>query len=264
MIPLLVLLGVGPLLAWKRADILQALTRLWAAAVLTAIVCLFIWSGDDGKSVGAVVGFGIAAWIVGGVLTEYAERIRLFRISIGASLRRATGLSGSSYGMMLAHLGLAAFITGAVGDTFWGVEAVANARPGDKITLGPYDITFDKMSREPGPNYEAEFATMTVTRDGEPVTRLRPERRIYPVQRMPTTEAAIHTTLARDLYVSVGEGNQADGWAVHAWINPLVPWMWIGALMMVCGGLVSLSDRRLRVGAPKRISGAAPQPVGGD
>jgi cytochrome c-type biogenesis protein CcmF len=270
MMPLILLVAVGPMLAWKRGDLPGAMARLWTAALISTAIGVFVWSRQSGAAFGPIIGFAFAGWLAGGAITEWAERIALFRGPLSASLSRLAGLPRSAHGMTLAHLGLAIFICGAVADSFWREEVVVNAKPGETVSIAGFDLTLEKMERTQGPNYQTETALLRVTRDGAEVTMLRPERRFYPVQQMPTTEAAIHSTFLADLYAAIGEGGSREGWTVRVWHNPLVPWIWAGCMIMVIGGLVSLSDRRLRVGAPKRgaKSGTKPasaaQPAGAD
>jgi cytochrome c-type biogenesis protein CcmF len=159
--------------------------------------------------------------------------------------------------MTLAHAGLAVAVLGMTGSAVWKEEAIRTMRPGDTLSLAGYDYRFDGVADAAGPNYTAARGTFTVTRDGAPVVTLHPEKRVYPVQGMPTTEAAIHTTGLADLYAVIDSPDAAGAVAVHIYHQPLVPWIWAGALLMVGGGLVSLSDRRLRVGAPARRRAAA-------
>jgi cytochrome c-type biogenesis protein CcmF len=261
MIPLLVLLAIGPLLPWKRGNLRAAAGKLWLSALFTVIVVGGILVLQEGASLAPVLGFGFAAWVAGGVLTELAERVRLFRIPLGDSLRRFFNLPGAAYGMSLAHFGLALFICGATGEMNWTRELVATARAGDTLTLGQYELVLEKVERSEGPNYFRDMATLKVSKDGAPFATLTPERRLYPVQQMPTTEAAIRSGISGDLYVAIGEGSELGGYIVRVWIKPLVPWIWAGAMMMVLGGLFSLSDRRLRIGAPKRSNRRAAAPT---
>jgi len=124
--------------------------------------------------------------------------------------------------------------------------------PGDSVSVAGYDYRLDGVESAEGPNYEAQRAHFTVTRDQRPVAVLAPEKRVYPVSRMPTTEAAIHTTWLADLYVALGDPDGSGGWSTRIYYNPLVPWIWLGAVVMALGGAVSLSDRRHRIGAPAR------------
>ena len=134
-------------------------------------------------------------------------------------------------------------------------------RPGDSVTVAGYDFAFRGVTQAEGPNYAAERGRFEVARGGRPVAELYPEKRVYPVSGMPTTEAAIHTTWLADLYAVLGDADGAGGWSVRIYHNPLVPWIWLGAATMALGGALSLSDRRHRVGAPRRARGAAPMPA---
>ena len=147
---------------------------------------------------------------------------------------------------------------GTVGASNWAVEREQAMRPGESLDLAGYDFELQSIGDVPGPNYVARQGEVQVLRDGEDVALLLPERRHYPVQDTWTTEAAIHTTWLSDLYVVVGEDAPGGGTAIRIHHNPLVPWIWIGALAMVAGGGVSLTDRRHRVGAPARRRHSAP------
>jgi len=261
MVPLVMLMAVGPMLAWKRADLAGVLGRLWAGIGMTAIVALVVFYFATRSPVLSAFGFALATWLLMGVLTDWAERTKLFRVPLADALRRAVGLPRSSYGMWIAHAGMAVVIYGMTGDILWKTESVTAARPGETLSIAGYDLKFDAARRVQGPNYIAEQGQFTVRRNGDFVAELFPERRVYPVTRMPTTEAAIRSNGLSDLYVVIGESN-ADGlWTVRLYHNPLVPWIWFGAVIMSVGGLVSLADRRLRVGAPARQSRDAALPA---
>ncbi len=256
MTPLVALMTLGPFLSWKRADLAGVTGRLklaFLAAVAGAAVALYLRGGP----VIPVLAMGLAAWLFAGALVEWAARIKLFRASPAESLRRAARLPRSAHGMTLAHAGMAVAIAGMVASSTWKVEEILIMRPGDSTTVAGYDYRLEGVERLPGPNYFSDTATLTVTRDGRPVTVQRPEKRMYPVQQMPTTEAAIHPTGLYDLYTAIGDPDGRGGHTVRIFFEPLVPWIWAGALMMMLGGAVSLSDRRLRVGAPRRKRAAA-------
>ncbi len=263
MVPLLLVTAVGPLMPWKRADLAGVLGRLKLAFAAAAAVALGSWALASGLSPWPVLGLGLAAWLFTGTLVELGERLKLFRVPASASWKRARHMPRSAWGMSIAHSGLAIAVAGIVVAQAWRAESIVLMRPGDTVEVAGYGITFDGVREIAGPNYAAERGAFTVTRGGREVVRLYPEKRMYPVQQMPTTEAAIYTTWLADLYVVIGDADGAGGWSTRIYHNPLVPWMWIGALVMVLGGGVSLSDRRLRVGAPARrgraAAGASPQ-----
>lgn len=259
-IPLVLVMAVGPFLPWKRADLPGILGRLWGAALLTAVAVLVaLWLAGL-KPVMALVGIAMAAWAGFGALWEVADRVKLFRIPLADSLSRAKGLPLGAWGTAVAHAGLGIAIAGMVGTSFWLAEDVRVMGLGDNATISGYTLTLDKVEKLRVENYETEMGTFTVRGDkGDLIATLHPERRWYPVARMQTTEAAIHTTFYSDLYAVLGEPNP-DGrtWVVRLYHHPLVPWIWIGSLTMVLGGLLSLSDRRLRVGVPARKAASLP------
>jgi cytochrome c-type biogenesis protein CcmF len=257
MVPMIIAVGIGPMLAWKRGDILGALQRLWVAYIATALVLLVAFYVTYGGPVLAVLGFGLAAWLAAAVLTEFAERIRLFRVPFGDSLRRAIHLPRSAYGMTFAHFGLAVSVAGFAASAF-DKEAIEILKPGGTIGIAGYELTLEGVTRIPGPNYIADDAAIRVTRDGTLVKVMHPERRFFPLQRQTTSETSIRTDFLSDLYVALGDADEANNWTVRVYWKPLVPWIWIGCVIMAFGGVVSLSDRRWRVGAATRAARRQP------
>jgi len=157
------------------------------------------------------------------------------------------------YGMALAHLGVAAFVVGVTLVKGYESDADVKIRAGETVELAGYVFRFDGVSRVAGPNYTAAQARIEVTRNGKPVTVMRPERRVYTVQEQIMTEADIHPGLTRDLYVSLGDPLDANGtWLLKVQHKPFVDWIWGGCLLMALGGLVAASDRRYRVAIRQR------------
>jgi cytochrome c-type biogenesis protein CcmF len=141
-------------------------------------------------------------------------------------------------------------------------ERIELMNPGDTMTVAGYEMTFEGAERVRGANYAADRGVITVTRGGEAIATLTPEKRWYPVAQMQTTEAAIHTTWVSDVYAALGEPQDNGAWSIRAYHHPLVPWIWLGCIVMVLGGCISLTDRRLRIGAPtKRKAAAAAGPM---
>jgi len=257
MAPLFILAAAGPLMAWKRADIPGVSQRLIVAFVIAAIAAILLVALSGGPW-GAILGLTIAAWLIGGVAAEFFERLRLFRVPLRDSLRRARVLPRSAWGMSLAHAGVAILIAGAVGATNWQSERVQVMQVGDSAHVAGYDFTLVALSNSKGPNYDRRIGEFRIERDGELFDILYPEKRKYWVQGTETTEAAIRTTWIADIYVAIGDPAPGGGVAARMYYNPLVPWIWLGAIIMVLGGLISLSDRRHRVGAPNRARRKAP------
>jgi cytochrome c-type biogenesis protein CcmF len=251
-VPLLLAVGPGSLLAWKRGDLLGVLQRLWAAFGLAlAVMLLATWLAHGGP-LAAVAGLGLAAWVFGGAVVELAERVQLFRLPLAASLGRAVRLPRAAWGMTLAHMGLAITVAGIAGSSF-SSEVIAAMQPGSSRDLAGYTVGFQGVRAEPGKDTNDVVGTVTIRRDGRPVAVLHPIRRTFPRQQQTLSETAIHTNLLANFYVAIGDQDAQGAWTIRAYYQPLVPWIWLGGLVMAFGGIVSLSDRRWRVGIAKRV-----------
>jgi cytochrome c-type biogenesis protein CcmF len=250
----LLVLPAGPLLAWKRGDLAGVLQRLWAAALvaLAAGVAALLWASP--RKAMASLGLMLGTWLIVGALSEVAVRIKLFGARPPEVLRRLRGLPRGAWGTTLAHVGLGVFVLGACVETSWKVEAAQALSPGQSLQVGAYTLTLDAVQPTPGPNYDAERATIAVTGPHGSST-VAPERRFYPTNRQTTSQVAIERHGVSDLYVVLGERREAGGesaWLVRAFWNPWARMIFAGPLLMALGGLVSLSDRRLRLAAGAR------------
>jgi len=262
MIPVLIAACGGGMLGWKRGDLAGALSRVRAAVGIAVLVALTVgWFAGERKMFGAV-GLAITAWLIVGSAVELAERIRLFRIPLGASLRRAIGLPRAAWGMVIAHSALGIMVAGITATSAWQTEKIQMMKPGDSVEVAGYTLRFDSVDAFKGPNYAGQRARFTVFKDDQVVTVLMPEKRRYPAENNTTTEAGILWTPLGDLYAVLGDRAGAEGWTTRFYFNPLVAWIWFGAALMALGGLISLTDRRHRVGAPKRAAKAAAAPAG--
>ncbi|WP_144186914.1 heme lyase CcmF/NrfE family subunit [Elioraea rosea] len=260
-VPLMVAMAVGPLLPWKRADLWAALARLRLAAAIVLVFAVLYIAAVDRRLLPAL-GFALALWIVLAAATDLADRIRLGRIPFAESLARARGLPRGIVGGIIAHAAVGICLAGIAGKGI-APERITLMRPGETTTVGPHTLRFDGLRDISGPNWRGTAGTLTLLRDGREVATLSPQRRFYPVQRMSTTEAAIRTSGVADLYAVIGETSEEGQTVVRLHWNPLAPWIWVGTVLMAVGGLVSLSDRRLRVGAParRRREAAVPAPA---
>jgi cytochrome c-type biogenesis protein CcmF len=253
MAPLVLALPFGAMLAWKRSDLAGAMQRLKLAAGLAALVVVVgLWWG--GFNVLPVLGLAAAAWILCGAVIEAGQRTKW-------SAARFLRLPGAAVGMTIAHIGVAVSVAGVSGMGFTR-EQIALLQPGQVMEVGSTLIRFDGLERGEGPNYAFERARLSVLNaDRTERFVMQPEKRFFPSQRMTTTEAAIHTNVLRDLYAVLGDVVPAQNAAViRAHVNPGAPLIWIGAVIMALGGIVSLSDRRHRIGAPARRRAAGPVP----
>jgi len=253
MIPMIAAMAIGPYLNWKRGDLVPALSRLKTVFMLAVVAGAAVWAIEkDGPFMG-VIGIALAVWLGASTVAELAGRIHLFRASPAESLRRFFRIPRATWGMTLAHFGLAVAIAGMTGAGAWKAESIQTMKPGDTAHVGGYEFTFDGADKGQGPNYDFISGRFTVRQDGQEVVRMRAEKRSYPVRSMPTTEAAIHTMVSGDLYAVIGDPDGTDGgYVTRLYFNPLVAWMWVGAMIMVLGGAISVTDARHRVGIPHR------------
>ncbi len=252
--PLFILLMIavpfGPLLAWKRGD-LKGVTQRLTAAFALAVIGVLVICVIEGRPVLAAVGLGIATFVIAGAATDLVERTGLWRAPFPIVVRRAVGLPRSAWGTAFAHIGLGITLLGIVGETQWGGEQIVSLRQGDKVALRHYDFTFEGTSTRNGPNYNELSVHFAVHRNGELIGEMVPSKRTFPARDMTTTEAALMTRGVSQLYVSLGDISKDGAVAVRIYHKPLVLMIWLGAVVMALGGGLSLSDRRLRVGAPK-------------
>jgi cytochrome c-type biogenesis protein CcmF len=246
MAPAVFLMGVGPLARWKEASVPDLARRLvWALGV--ALVAALATGWLAGK-ITVVTSFGLLMvyWIVGSVATDLWERVWQPGKGWSAVLGKSRQLPRALVGMMLAHLGVAAFCFGVAMVKSYEVERDVKMTMGDSTTVNGYTFTFKGTREVPGPNYSAVRGLIEVTRDGHKLMDMQPEKRVYRVQQNPMTEAAIDVGLTRDLYVSLGEPVDGDGWIVRIYVKPFIDWIWGGCLLMALGGLLAVTDRRYR------------------
>ena len=261
MIPLLLLIPVGPMLSWKRADLFAALQRLTAAAGIAIVSAIAVAAIAYGHPVMAALGIALGVWIIAGALEELAIRIKLFRAPLSTSLRRLWKLPGQALGMTLAHLGMGLVVLGIIASSTWKEEVITSVRPGEVIRAGGYEVKYLDERREQGPDYIAEQARFQVSRDGRPIAVVTSEKRSFIPRGMPTTEVGLLHFLKGDLYVAIGDRDK-KGRVVRVYFHPFIYLMWLGALFMAFGGFVSLLDRRFRVGVAARARGkSAAQPA---
>ncbi|HBF98311.1 MAG TPA: heme lyase NrfEFG subunit NrfE [Alphaproteobacteria bacterium] len=252
MIPLLIAMSIGPLLAWKRGDLPGVLQRLKFAAIMSALIGLATLYLSWGGPVLAAFGIALGAWLILGPVTDAVERTKLFRAPLAQSWARARGLPRASWGAMMAHAGMGVLVLGITGSTAWTEEKITVMRQGETVTVGGYDYRFEGAEQVAGPNYSAIRGHFSASRDGREIATLAPEARSYPTPPMDTTEAAIHPRLSGDLFAVIGERQADGGWAARLYFRPFLSWIWVGCILMTLGGVISLTDRRHRVGAPRR------------
>ncbi|KPN63280.1 cytochrome c-type biogenesis protein CcmF [Aliiroseovarius crassostreae] len=247
MVVLALILPIGAMLSWKRAKLGRVVKQLVPALIAALSVLTLIWAMQTGKSALGPIGMFLGTWLVAGSIVDIMGRTG--RGALAGRLSRLTRLPRADWGKFAAHVGLGVTMMGISGLEAWQYEDIRTTMVGEPFEVSGYTVTLEEVNREPGPNYISTKATVRIEQEGETVALLNPEKRVYPVQGMPTTEAAISNGFWRDIYVVIGDPQDDGGWAVRTFIKPFVNWIWFGCTLMALGGLISLSDRRFRVAA---------------
>ena len=260
-VPLLFAMPFGPLLAWKRGDILGVAQRLLSAFALALAAIAVIVAAEGGASVFAPFGVGLAIFIMAGAVADIVERIGLFRSGFSVVRHRAAGLPRSVWGTAFAHFGVAVTLLGIVGVSAWASERIAGVKPSQTISLAGFDLSFDGLVQRSGANYRELVGKFTVRQGGLAVGTMEPAKRSFASRAATTTEAALLTRGFSQLYLSLGDVNADGSVAVRLYYKPMVLLIWIGAIVMMFGGLLSLSDRRLRIGIPRPAAKPSAQPA---
>ncbi|MEX1083004.1 MAG: cytochrome c-type biogenesis CcmF C-terminal domain-containing protein, partial [Xanthobacteraceae bacterium] len=199
----------------------------------------------------APFGIGLALFVIGGAVTDIIERSGIVQQPMRIALTRAAGLPRSVWGGALAHAGIGITLLGIVCETNWAAERIATVRPRETVSLGRYDLAFEGVTPRQGPNYSELVGNFTVYSGGAVVGRLQPSKRSFAARGNETSEAALLTRGFSQLYLSLGEARPDGAVVVRLYHKPLVLLIWLGTVVMFLGGALSLSDRRLRVGAPR-------------
>jgi len=260
-IPLMIAMPFGPLLGWKRGDLVGAAQRLLAAALLGAVALAAVFAATRGGPVLAPFGVGIAVFVMAGAVTDVVERTMVLRLPPRAALARAIGLPRSIWGTAFAHFGIGVSLLGIVSVTAWGSEHLAEVKQGGSLNIAQYQVTFGGILNRNGSNYQDLIGHFTVRRGGELIGTMEPSRRTFPDRGMATTEAALMSRGVSQLYLSIGDPNKDGSLPVRLYFKPYVLLIWLGALLMFFGGALSLSDRRLRVGAPRPAKARTAKPA---
>ncbi len=254
MAPLVLLMAVGPLTRWKAASLPEVARALRWPALASTAAALGLPLAAGQFSFGAAFGLFLAAWVATATVVLVLQQAQ-------HGMAALTRSGASFWGMVVAHLGVAVFIVGVTMVKNYEQQRDVKMRIGDHVELAGWRFTLDGLAEAPGPNYTALRARFTVQRDdGSRAFTMSPEKRLYKVQQMPMTEAAIDSGLARDLYVALGEALDQNTWTVRVHVKPFVDWLWGGAFLMALGGAFAVSDRRYRLAARPQATAAAALP----
>jgi cytochrome c-type biogenesis protein CcmF len=263
MVPGLVAMAIGPVLAWRRGNLAVALRRLMPALIGAILAPLIASYFNRGASLSALGGVSLAVWATLGVAADLAGRAGVAKLPPATVLRRLRHLPRGTWGYAIAHFGVGVLIAGITVSTAWRSERIETMHAGDSLQIAGRTLRFIGVAEGMIENYQAQRAEIIVNRPGEAPFAVYPERRWYPIAGSSTSNTSITTDGFGDLYLALGENDGNGGWVLRAYYNPLVPWVWFGAVLAALGGMVSLSDRRsrLRAAAVRALPGIAGRPA---
>ena len=263
-VPGLIAMAIGPVLAWRHGKLTTAARRLLPAFVGSIGAGLIVFLFNRRVSLPALGGVVLAAWAMLGVVVDLADRAGVAKLPPAAVLRRLRHLPRGTWGYAIAHFGVGVLIAGVTVSTAWRSERIEMVRPGDTVKIAGRTLHFEGVTEGNFENYRFQRADIVVDHPGTAPFTVHPERRFYPIAGSSTTNTSITTNGFGDLYLALGDGDSRGGWVLRAYYNPLVPWVWFGAVLAALGGVVSLSDRRSRVRstAPRGVPGTAVHPAG--
>ena len=262
-VPGLIAMAIGPVLAWRRGNLAVALRRLMPALIGAILAPLIVSYFNRGASLSALGGVSLAVWATLGVAADLADRVGFAKLPPATVLRRLRHLPRGTWGYAIAHFGVGVLIAGITVSTAWRSERIETMHAGDSLQIAGRTLRFIGVAEGMIENYQAQRAEIIVNRPGEAPFAVYPERRWYPIAGSSTTNTSITTDGFGDLYLALGENDGNGGWVLRAYYNPLVPWVWFGAVLAALGGMVSLSDRRsrLRAAAARALPGIAGRPA---
>jgi cytochrome c-type biogenesis protein CcmF len=247
--PFMVLLGailpIGAMLPWKRGRLGQTFWKLRYAFALALALGVLAFAMQTGRSGMGPIGLFLGAWLVFGATVDIWSRTGRGT----GRLARLTRLPRADWGKAVAHAGLGVTMFGIAGLMAWEQDDIRVVQVGTPFEVGAYSMTLQEVKEVEGPNFLSTTGVISLSKNGQEIATLRPEKRIYPVAQMPTTEAAIDYRILRDVYVVIGDQQSSGGWTIRTYIKPLTNWIWMGCFLMALGGTLSLSDRRFRVAA---------------
>ncbi|MDC6465353.1 heme lyase CcmF/NrfE family subunit [Pelagibacteraceae bacterium] len=229
-IPAILVMGLGPALSWGKENKSTTFKKIFPSIILTFVMTVLIFSFYQSLSLIGIIGVVLAFWIISNNLILFLKRKKNYH-----------------FGMIIAHLGIGLLILGITGSSVWQEEKIVKMKINNEVKINKYRLVFDKINEIQGPNYIALQGNFVIYDKKNIVKTLKPENRFYPITNIFTSEASIHTNLFRDLYIILGDGNPENGWTVRLYHNPLVIWIWIGALAIFCGGIFSINTNLKKI-----------------
>ncbi len=247
MLPLVLVVGVGPFLRWKKAtlaDTLKKLIKIFIIGLIIGIGLPFLIAGKT--SILVVLGITLGGWSIFSAVYYLLKNLKRSD-SKQSAIQHLKKIPRATYGMTLAHIGIGIFVFGVTFVNAFEQEKELPMKVGEKVEMAGYEFRFNGVRTVQGPNYSSKMGSIDVYKNNKPVAKLFPEKRTYLVQQNPMTEAGIDSGFLRDVYVSLGEQINNEAWGVRLYYKPFIQWIWLGAGLMALGGLLAALDRRYRL-----------------
>jgi cytochrome c-type biogenesis protein CcmF len=247
MVLLACILPIGATLSWKRTHGIKLVAEFQGLLILSISVAAAVWTFQTGGRMLAPIGIALSVWVIFGSLLDLLKRIKFFSGSIFNSITRLYKMPRSDFGKSTAHIGFGLIVFGISAVSAWELEDIRVVNLNEAYSINDYSIKLTKVREFSELNYVVRQGVVVVKKGDRVVTTLFPEKRFYPVQSTSTTEAAIDTSLLRDIYIVLGDKKSDETWVVRTYIKPFIIWIWIGSLTIAAGGALSLTDRRYRL-----------------
>ena len=238
MISTLFFMGIGPLIYWKKNSLVHFIKIFRYPLSFTLLIFLFFITFLN-LPLMFVVSFSLSFWLIINIIYLILDNTNI--LTFFKKDNKIKSLSKYHLAVCVAHIGVSVFAIGAVSENYFNEEVIESVKPGEKISIGKNYLIFDGITQKMGPNYISEIGKLTLLNiDGEFITQMFPEKRLFPIERQSTTEVAIHRKISGDLYAVLGDGDSSKGYTLRIYYKPLVSLIWMGALLMAVGGIFSL------------------------
>ena len=253
MVLLAMILPLGAVLPWRKSFNSNYLIVLLPIFVFSIFVGIIVYEMQQKNNLIAPIGIVLSVWVIFGAWSEFFVKNRIFSTNYSLALYRILHMRASDWGKIIAHSGFGIIIFGISSITAWEIEDIRVVKIGDTYSAGSYKFTLNNVINKNGPNYVSTMGLLDVLdKKNNFVTTLKPEKRFFPTQSITTTEAAIDNGLTRDIYVVLGSEQYKSGWVIRTYIKPFVNWIWLGAFILSLGGILSIADKKLRIGIASR------------
>ncbi len=253
MVLLAMILPLGAVLPWRKSFNSNYLIVLLPIFVFSIFVGIIVYEMQQKNNLIAPIGIVLSVWVIFGAWSEFFVKNRIFSTNYSLVLYRILHMRASDWGKIIAHSGFGIIIFGISSITAWEIEDIRVVKIGDTYSAGSYKFTLNNVINKNGPNYVSTMGLLDVLdKKNNYITTLKPEKRFFPTQSITTTEAAIDNGLTRDIYVVLGSEQNKSGWVIRTYIKPFVNWIWLGAFILSLGGILSVVDKKLRIGIASR------------